>query len=1471
MSRQFTLLGYEQTTSSTGGFDFFYQGESGADTADAVVTLGMNSGGFVNHTGGSWHQICTHSLNTWYDIVMVLDIGNSEYELSIVDENGKESNFTLPFRNSGDGVEDRIKLLKLGTDKEGADITWQYIKIKELGTDRAPQIDAERTTYSAVLSETRQVVLDYDVIGEPEPEVRVADHSDGVTVAADCKTVSFTEAGTYTVTIEAENSLGKVSKVFTINVREDAGTYLDTGFNENPGFTFTDSGEGNAEISNGVLSISTGSSSSSAFARYDFGSTLEGNILAEIVITDTSTGSGMNSNFINLLFLYTTGTTSNDTSRCAFSLGIDDGVLAYHTGSGWKNETTAVVPQGRPVTISVLMNFEDAVYSVYMDEEPTALMNIGFRNPSLKNDVSVLYIGSDKLTSVVSYDSMKFVQVTPPSIEMEETASVDLDIDSNFALNYAVSPSDAQVSVICDKTSGWSWQDGKENEAVTFTAAGTYVFTVTAASSGGSVSKTITVTVTGSNLAPEIDVTSEDGNIVLQSADGYILSYNVTGSPLPEIVLSETNENGGWVYDESTGKITFSKTGYYEFLLQATNIAGKASDTFAVTVSDRFENSDSILPFWSVTFGTDSAAEFDEATTEGGLVNWTEAGVNVALNGNGSAFIDKKFDQAFSGIVVTEITFTENVEGVGGAFTNLLFFYTSNSSGALGSNAMGVAVRNEYNALIWSEKSSAGWMDFYDPQGVRVDLKINTEYTLKVVNDFDNKVSYFYLSGEGVNYIFDETYLGSHVFRNTSLENIDRLRVGSDKAGTDFTVKSIVMRQFDENVPEPVAPTVTVNEAEKVLTLSSGTAVYVLDYTVSPADAEVTIACDQQDGFERDENAITFTMAGTYVFTITAVNAEGTDFGTITVTVEEEVILQGPEFTKPQSDIELTLQEAKRPQYCEIVLDFEVTGTDVTVAIEETTRIGAWVYDAENKVLTFAKGGEYKFRIFAKDANGLTAENTFAAKVTDLYEDTSSASSLYNWNFDQAQAPDGWTEEKAEAGTITYSEEGVTLNRPGSGSAFLTYAFDQALSGVVEIKIDFKITQSGFANVLFLRGANNKYPVAVAVQNGELIVNENNTWLYETPALGNTRTRLVADMQYTLRAIVDFDGQRIYLYLSGESIVADGADGGVGEPVAFGENIYLMNIDFRENGAEALAYRMGSDNTTTQFTVYGISIAQVAQSAQEAVKPIWQPDLTAQPADAIVTQGEGGTVTFDEGGVHFNAVGTKGIYFDKQFDFAMNGIVITDVTFVSESEKGFANLIFFQASASATASQCVAIENGNLRYHSGSWKTFQYNGSDVSVAVGSEYTLRIVNDFVSSKIYYFLTGNVNGQELTNAYLGTYNFRTADNENVVYLRSGSNKDGTKYSIRDLKVYKTETPVLIMDSAYSLITNGTLELTTLNQANSFEVICAEGESGWNLEGSTLTFTQAGTYTLTVTATGARGESETVTIAVTVADAA
>ena len=1369
---------------------FFYQGESGADTADAVVTFGMNGGGFVNHTGGAWHQICAHSLNTWYDIVMVMDIGNSEYELTLVDESGRASNYTLPFRNAGDGVEDRIKLLKFGTDKEGADITWQYIKIKELGTERAPQIRADRTTYSAVLSQTKQVVLDYDVIGEPEPTVRVASVSEGVTVAADNKTVSFTAAGTYTVTIEAENTLGKASQTFTVNVREDADTYLDTDFETNPGFTMSSSGAGSAQVSDGALNISTGSSSSSAFARYDFGASLTGNVLAEMVITDTSTGTGASSNFINLLFLYTTGTTSNDTSRCAFSLGIDDGVLAYHTGSGWKNETTAVVPQGRPVTISVLMNFEEAVYSVYMDGEPTALMNVGFRNPSLKDDVSVLYIGSDKQTTSVSYDSMKFMKVTPPSIAMAESAAVDMDIDPNFALNYAVSPSDAQVSVICDKTSGWSWQDGKENEAVTFTAAGTYVFTVTAASSGGSVSKTITVTVTGSNLAPEIDVTSEEGNIVLQSADGYILSYIVTGSPAPEVVVSETTQIGGWAYDDAAGKITFTKTGYYEFIVVATNSVGTASGTFAVTVTDLFADTDSIVPFWSVTFGQEEKGGFEETSTEGGLVNWTDGGVNVALNGSGSAFVDKKFDTAFDGIVVTEITFTENVDGVGGAVTNLLFFYTSNSAGGLGSNAMGVAVRNEYNALIWSEKSSGGWTDFSDPNGVRADLKINTEYTLKVVNDFDNKVSYFYLSGEGTNYIFDETYLGSHVFRNMSLENIDRIRIGSDKAGTDFTVKSIVMRQFDENVPEPVAPTVTVNEAEKVLTLSSGTAAYVLDYTVSPADAQVTITCDKTEGFTLDGNNVTFTAAGTYVFTVKAENASGSDSDTITVTVEAEVIIPAPEFTTAPEDVfDYTLQDAvidttddnsciaSRPS---VTIAYEVTANPAaTITLEETTGKDGWSFDEASKKIYFSKGGEYEFKISAKNAGG-TASETFVVNVTDLYakEATADAAVVDSWTFGSTADPD-WTEEAlVPTGFRNWTDNGLEMGRTSNdGSAFVNHKFDQALEGIYEFSVEFTIdpttTSATFANIMFLVSgvnASDKSVITVTVTEWMIKINESGKW--RKPAIAGTDefVRLVLGDKYTVRAVVNTETERLYLYIDGEKLYTDSSRT---ETFDLNGELYLGNFDFRDNGSDINYYRAGlNSGNPSKFTIHSIVAKQLS------------PVVTVNQSSAAVDFANNtATYTLNYTVSEFGSPEAAVITCDQKTGWTNEGNVITFTqtgtyvfTVTAENAYGSGSGTITVTVKKPTTGVTIDVDSDrDAAVNAGGYYTLKYTaGSDVANVEltcdqqdGYSYDAETgLIHFTAPGVYNFtLTATDEGETLTD----TSNFKVTvtDEENVIW--------------------------------------------------------------------------------------------------------
>lgn len=36
--------------------------------------------------------------------------------------------------------------------------------------------------------------------------------------------------------------------------------------------------------------------------------------------------------------------------------------------------------------------------------------------------------------------------------------------------------------------------------------------------------------------------------------------------------------------------------------------------------------------------------------------------------------------------------------------------------------------------------------------------------------------------------------------------------------------------------------------------------------------SQVTITCDKQDGFSRNGDEVTFTAAGTYVFTVTATN-----------------------------------------------------------------------------------------------------------------------------------------------------------------------------------------------------------------------------------------------------------------------------------------------------------------------------------------------------------------------------------------------------------------------------------------------------------------------------------------------------------------------------------------------------------------------------------------------------------------------
>ena len=282
--------------------------------------------------------------------------------------------------------------------------------------------------------------------------------------------------------------------------------------------------------------------------------------------------------------------------------------------------------------------------------------------------------------------------------------------------------------------------------------------------------------------APEIYTAQTAYSADLQ--EEIVLDYTVTGDPAPAVSVVCPQ---GITVAEDSKTITASAEGVYTVTIRAENSQGVAEKTFTLNVLGQSS------VYWDTDFESAAAAGVT-VSGSGGNVSFGD-GVTISSQNTSGIWMDKKFDRAFDGIVVTEVTFRENVENITSAFANLLFFYTSTASGGLGSNAMAVAVRNGYNALVWSETKSGGWTDFTDPNGGRADLKINTEYTLKVVNDFDNKVSYFYLTGEGVNYVFSETYLGSHAFRDTSLENIDRIRIGSDKTGTDFTLTRLRVYQ----------------------------------------------------------------------------------------------------------------------------------------------------------------------------------------------------------------------------------------------------------------------------------------------------------------------------------------------------------------------------------------------------------------------------------------------------------------------------------------------------------------------------------------------------------------------------------------------------------------------------------------------------------------------------------------------------
>lgn len=383
---------------------FFYRGDMGYSNDDIIACLGMDAGGFKNHNGSGWQgSFLSYSVDTWYEIRMELDIGEGKYGISI---NGTDY-ADQTFRKRGDGVEDCIQLLKFGTDKADAGLTYDYIRVYR---ESSVEITADKTTYTAVAGSEAAVTLDYKVSGGASVTVTPsANAQQYATVGADNKTISFaadTPAGVYTFTVKAEDATGSAEQVFTVIVRADANTLLDTDFSELPAAMTLHEGNGSAEVVNGELQIKTPSGGGAVYARYDFGEALSGKVQAETRFKAASP------DFVNLLFLYREGTQSIDASKCTNSVAVQDGNLKYHNGSGW--QTLAAASDNEWHDLRVLLDYDAGTISIWLDD--VQVLEGGVMRAQ-SDDTSVLIVGSDKKNCSLTYDYLRFTKVTEATEE----------------------------------------------------------------------------------------------------------------------------------------------------------------------------------------------------------------------------------------------------------------------------------------------------------------------------------------------------------------------------------------------------------------------------------------------------------------------------------------------------------------------------------------------------------------------------------------------------------------------------------------------------------------------------------------------------------------------------------------------------------------------------------------------------------------------------------------------------------------------------------------------------------------------------------------------------------------------------------------------------------------------------------------------------------------------------------------------
>lgn len=723
-----------------------------------------------------------------------------------------------------------------------------------------------------------------------------------------------------------------------------------------PGYLKVDAANtGKAEITEDGLSLTTGTQSGKkVFVDYDFESVLDGTVYVQMRIKFDSV-----TPFNNILFFLT------EDGQNAATVAMDN--TKYHnnhsgntTANKWAAMCDFEVKEGVWQDIELFINTETGTLDFYVtDGENTgSVLDQPIRVPANKDSIKKFRIGGDKENIAMTIASIKVKNVTGPTLSLTKPEAGftlnlnDADCDGTYTLVYSATSS-AEIAdtlgytVTCDKTSGFTI--GEDKKTLTFTAAGTYTFTVTARDKFGSAFDTVTITVEGNKIAPAIEmVSAENATLSLQDANGakYKFEYTVTGSPAP---TDSVQYDGNLVFltDAEDGTIksgttvTFKAAGTYVFTVEANNgETPTAQKTVTVTVTDKYALPETLNPdkvVYSNDFTLSDGIVVRNSGNTNGKVAYDEGKMHITTNGSNNAnyLFDLPFGKTLNGVNSVEMDFSLNSDNIN--FTNIMFFQPENSADNTTATACFAIEGNKLKTH--SGKNDGHNNNWYDVTyaGYSVGLQKNVVYTLRAVLDITNNTTHLYLRGSAINLVQSnevvaaqtlggEVYIGAFSFRVHNA-GVAILRTGTNRASVEYTIDNVKVYSL--------TPTLTVTEKQVNLLNAEGNIDYTFKYTADEG-ATVTITCDDET-VGINEGKATFTKSGVYTFTLTAANDCGAISETVTVvyTNKNTSAIHSVDFTDAATRPELPVgtNGNAAAEYTEKGLHMTTDGTKGSIAL----------------------------------------------------------------------------------------------------------------------------------------------------------------------------------------------------------------------------------------------------------------------------------------------------------------------------------------------------------------------------------------------------------------------------------------------------------------------------------------------------------------------------------------------------------